>query len=407
MYIKRTLETYIKQANKQFPALFITGPRQVGKTTILKHLCSNDRKYVTLDDPMLKNLAKEEPKIFLERFGPPVLIDEIQYAPELLTHIKIFVDKNKRPGLFWLTGSQPFHLMQGVSETLAGRIGLINLLGLSQYELNQQANLAVPFLPTKTYIKLRADNFRAQTLSELYNRIWRGSFPLVAIDEHIDRNLFYSSYVQTYLQRDVRDLAKVGNEAAFLRFLKMTAARTGQLLNITDLARDVDVSPNTIKSWLSILESSHIIYFLQPYFTNLNKRLIKTAKMYFLDTGLCTYLTEWSSSATLESGAMSGSILETFAITEIIKSYWHNGQQAPLYYYRDKDQKEVDLLIFKDDAFYPVEIKKTASPSANHIKNFKLIANLGKKVGPGGLVCLIDNYLPLNAQATAIPISML
>ncbi|MBM3198772.1 MAG: ATP-binding protein, partial [Chlamydiae bacterium] len=376
MYHKRTLERFLRRAAEQFPVLLITGARQVGKTSIFAHLREEGRTYLTLDDPSLALLAKEEPSLFLQRFPPPVIIDEIQYAPELLPHIKMYVDREKKPGAFWLTGSQQFQLMQGVSESLAGRVGIVRLLGLSLRELQDRAESCTPFLPTRENLFDRFSQTIPLSLPQLYTYIWRGSFPAIALHEQGDKELFYSSYVQTYLQRDVRHLAKVGDEHSFLKFLQAAAARTGQLLNLSDLARDVGISPVTAKSWLSILETSGIVYLLEPYFSNITKRLVKAPKLYFLDTGLASYLTGWSSPETLEAGAMSGAILETFAVIEVLKTYLHNGKSAPIYYYRDKDKKEIDLLIIKDNAGYPLECKKTASPSKDDIRHFHLLEKL-------------------------------
>jgi hypothetical protein len=406
-YLPRSLGYFFKRADKQFPVLLVTGARQVGKTTFVQNLRDEARTYVTLDDPTLRSLAKEDPALFLQRFRPPVLIDEFQYAPELLPYIKMAVDRSRKPGLFWLTGSQQFLVMKGVSESLAGRVGIVNLLGFSRRELLGKSEETEPFLPTPAAVTRRLKGGGALSLKALYRAIWRGSYPAIAIDEGVDRDLFYSSYVQTYLQRDVRDLARVGDESAFLRFLRAAAARTGQMLNMADLARDADVAPNTAKNWLSILQASGIVYLLEPWHSNATKRLVKTPKLYFLDTGLCAYLTEWSSPETLEAGAMSGAVFETWAVAEIIKSYLHNGRQAPLYYYRDKDKVEIDLLIVLDGTFHPVEIKKSASPSKHDIRHFSRLKLLGRRVGPGGLICLSETHLPLSDNATCVPVSAL
>lgn len=407
MYITRTTETFLKKAALQFPVLLVTGPRQVGKTTLLQQMSSADRKYITLDDPLICNLAKEDPGLFLQRFNPPLFIDEIQYAPELLPFIKLTVDREHQPGMFWLTGSQQFHLMKGVSESLAGRVGVVNLLGLSHRELTSASDKAKPFLPTPEALHDRLLTGKTLGLIELYKHIWRGSFPAIALHEKMDRNLFYGSYVQTYLQRDIRDLARVGDEMSFLRFLRTVAARTGQLLNLSDLSRDADIAVNTAKSWLSILQSSGIVFLLEPFHNNVTKRLIKTSKLYFLDTGLCTYLTEWSTPETLEAGAMSGAILETWIIAEILKSYWHNGLRAPIYYYRDKDKKEIDLLIVKDGTIYPLEIKKTSAPKRTATQQFNVLNKLNMPIGPGGIICLAQQALPLSEKVQVIPVSVL
>jgi len=387
--------------------LLVTGARQVGKTTFLQHLRKKERSYVTLDNPLMLDLARSDPALFFQRFPPPLLIDEIQYAPGLLPYIKMDVDKNRIPGQYWLTGSQHFHMMKGVSESLAGRVGVLNLLGFSRRELLGQSRESRPFLPTPEEISSRMDTAGKLPLKELYRLIWRGSFPAVALNEEEDRDFFYYSYVRTYLQRDVRDLAAVGDEMAFLRFLRAAAARTGQMLNLSELARDASVAPNTAKGWLSILQSSGIAYLLEPYFTNVTKRLVKTPKLYFLDTGLCAFLTEWSSPETLEAGAMSGAILETWVVGELLKSYLHAGRRPPFYYFRDRDKKEIDLLIVKDQTIFPLEIRKTASPGKDDVRHFPALEKLNLAVGPGGVICLVEKNLPLTKKTQSIPVAVL
>jgi len=403
MYLRRTLENFAKQAAGQFPVLLVTGARQVGKTTFLRHISEAERTYVSLDDALVLDLARRDPPLFFQRFRPPLLIDEIQYAPELLPYVKMEADKSGQPNLFWLTGSQQFHLMKGVSESLAGRAAVVQLQGFSRRERIGEGAGVRPFIPDPTEIHDREQTGGSLDLQELYHLIWRGSYPAVAISEEMDRDLFYGSYVQTYLQRDVRDLARVGDEMAFLRFLRIAAARTGQLLNLTDFAREADISVNTAKNWLSIMQTSGIVYLLEPYHTNLSKRLIKTPKLYFLDTGLCSYLTGWSSPQTLESGAMSGAILETWIISELLKSYLHNGKQPPFYYYRDKEKREIDLLIVRDGVIYPLEIKKTASPSISDVRSFGAIEKLGLPISFGGVVCLTQQSLPITDTVSSIP----
>jgi predicted AAA+ superfamily ATPase len=354
---------------------------------------------------MIRSLAKTDPALFLQRFPAPVLIDEIQYAPELLSYIKMDVDNNRTAGRFWLTGSQQFHLMKGISETLAGRVAVVQLLGFSRRELEHDAS-AGPFLPTQVLLRSR-DKSKTVTLANLYKAIWLGSFPALYQKTSIDRDLFYSSYLQTYLQRDVRDLANVGDEISFLRFLRASAARTGQMLNMQDLCRDSNINPATGKRWLSILENSGIAYLLEPYHTNVTKRLVKAPKLYFLDTGLAAWLTEWSSAATLEAGAMSGAFLESWVVSEVIKSWWHNGKRAPLYYYRDKDTKEVDLLIHQDRIIYPIEIKKSANPGRDSVRPFKALESLKLPVGPGCVVSLVSQRLPITESVQAVPVGMI
>jgi predicted AAA+ superfamily ATPase len=408
MIVPRTISSTIQKVSAAFPVLLLTGPRQVGKTTALLACAEQSRRYITLDDPEQRDLARNDPALFFQINPPPLLIDEIQYAPGLFGQIKLLVDKARQPGMFWLTGSQKFHLMKGVAETLAGRIGILDMLGLSQAEIDGRAQTSQPFVPTAQWLaQARNHAIISKSAPELYRSIWRGSFPEAALNIAMPREVFYRSYLQTYIQRDVRDLTRVGDEGAFLRFLRAAAARTGQLLNYADLAKDVDIDQKTAKAWLSILETSGLVHLLQPYHSNVTKRLIRTPKLYFLDTGLAAYITQWSSPESLEAGAMSGAILETWLMAEILKSYWHRGLSPNLYFYRDKDQKEIDLIIECDDILYPVEFKKTASPGRMASKNFSSLNKLGKQVGPGAVLCLRETDIPLSAEVTAIPSSYL
>ena len=406
MYIPRTIEAYVERASRQFPVLLLTGARQVGKTTLLRHLADESRCYVTLDDPLSRSLANEDPRLFLSRFPPPVLIDEIQYAPGLLPYLKMAVDETPSKGSFWLTGSQPFHLMHGVSESLAGRVAVIQLMGLSQREIHGAVE-APPFLPSRKLLERVTSSSPCLSPSAVYQQIFRGSLPALVSAPQTDRDLFFGSYIQTYLQRDIRDLARVGDEGAFLRFLRAVAARTAQLLNLADLARDVDIAPNTAKSWLSILEGSGVVHLLEPYHTNLTNRLVKAPKIHFLDTGLCAYLSRWMSPETLEAGAMSGALLESWAVSEVLKSFRHNGREALLYFYRDRDRREVDLLIVSDGMIHPIEIKHTATPRRNHVQGFNALKRLDLPIGPGGLLNLSQTPMPLTDDIWSLPLGLL
>lgn len=405
MYHKRTLKNRWLEISKQFPVLLLTGPRQVGKTTFLKHIAEKSRKYVSFDDPDARLMAKEDPAMFFRRYPPPVLIDEIQYAPNILQYIKMQVDENRQPGLFWLTGSQQFLMMKGISESLAGRIGIMNMLGFSSSERYVLEIAATPFIPSLAQLEERQKSKR-YPLENIYSDIWKGCFPELIAGNIKDWDIFYSSYLQTYLERDVRDLTKVGDEGRFLRFLKACAARTGQMLNLSDLARDVDVTVKTAKDWLSILEASFQVYLLQPYHSNLTKRLVKTPKLYFLDTGLCCYLTQWTSSEALAAGAMAGPILETYIFTEILKNWWHQARTPEIFYYRDKDKVEIDFVLTQNQQFYPLEVKKSASPKKDWINSFNKLNRLGN-ISSGGVICLGNELLPLGQNYYSIPANLL
>lgn len=405
---RRTLEKVVHNVNATFPVLLLTGPRQVGKTTLLELCVEKDRHYVTLDDLQQRELARTDPALFLQSHGTPLIIDEVQYAPQLFSAIKIAVEQAKKNGLYWLTGSQKFHLMKGISESLAGRVAVLDLLGLSQAEIEGRADDVDAFLPTSEWIeRARRGAGHPRTVTDIYARIWCGSFPKLNQDQSVSRDIFYKSYIETYIQRDVREIVKINDEIAFNKFVRATAARTGQLLNYSDLARDADIDHKTAKSWLGVLETSGLIYLLQPYHRNVTKRLVKTPKLYFLDTGLCSYLTQWPSAASLEAGAMSGAILETWLMGEILKSYWHNGMNAHFYFYRDLDQQEVDLVIETGEALYPVEFKKTANPSRTASKHFHVLNKLGKHVGHGVVICIVEKDVPLSREVTAVPVGYL
>ncbi|VFN00671.1 MAG: hypothetical protein BECKG1743E_GA0114224_103421, partial [Candidatus Kentron sp. G] len=387
-----------------------TGPRQVGKTTLLWMCAEPGRNYVTLDDLDVRALARDDPGLFVQTYAPPLIIDEIQYAPNLFSYIKMRVDRSgQKAGMYWLTGSRKFSLMRGVTESLAGRVAIIDLLGLSQAESDNRAGQSSPFLPTDDWIS-NAAMTRTDALSHIhaiYKRIWQGSFPKVAGASPRQRDLYYRSYIQTYIQRDVRDARQIANETVFYNFLVAVAARTGQMLNHADLARDMAIDNKTAKSWLSVLEASGLIYLLRPYYRNITKRLVKASKLFFLDTGLASYLTKWTDPASLEAGAMSGAMLETYCFADILKSYWHHGQEAYFYYYRDRDQREIDLVIETADRFHPVEFKKTGTPSKSAAKHFPLLEKLGKPAGRGAVICLVEKPIPLSSEVTAIPVGYL
>ena len=400
--IQRTLTQAIKETSDSFKVLLLTGPRQVGKTTLLQEVQKSSRSYVTLDDLGMRLAAQQDPAGFLDRLSLPVLIDEVQYAPDLFPYIKMIVDKEKKAGMFWLTGSQQFEMMKNVTESLAGRVAILHLQGISLAEEQGRTDDA-PFLPTPALMKsLR--KAKPLGLKETYHIIWRGSYPDVVTQEGRNWERFYSSYVSTYIQRDVREYLDIKDTAAFHKFMQIAAARTGQLINYADMARDVGINETTIKTWLNVLHASGIITLLQPYFNNRTKRLVKTPKLYFMDTGLCAYLTGWLNEDVLERGAMSGAMLETWVVSEIIKSYLHHGRTPRLYFYRDKDKREVDLLIEENGTIYPIEIKKTASIQNMHFKGFDMLEKLGMPIGHGGVLCFTSALLPLSEGVDAIPV---
>lgn len=411
MYIKRAAEQTVSKISKMFPVLLITGPRQVGKTTLLQKLSDSSRKYVTLDDPDVRYLAKTDPALFMQRYTPPVLIDEIQYATELLPYIKMSVDKSKNNGDFWITGSQVFHLMKNVSESLAGRVGIVNLLGLSNAEIFGYES--VPF--ETDGLTDRCEATKKIGLNDAFDRIFRGSMPRLWADREIDWEAYYRSYVDTYLQRDIRDLTQVADEMQFYNFMTVVAAYTSKPVVYEELANAAGISAPTAKKWLSILTSSHIVVLVQPYHNNILKRVVKMPLVHFLDTGLAAYLLKWGNPQALERGAMAGQFFESFVFSEIYKSYLNAGKEPPIFYYRDKDQKEIDLLIYQNGCVCPIEIKKSASPGKDEVKSFNILspieqpekfggpAELKVNVGTGAVVCMANDLLPIDAKNWYVP----
>ena len=406
VYISRHLEKTVTDLAGMFGAVLVTGPRQVGKTTMLKAVTSGI-PYITLDDPIMMQNAREEGGSFFKSTPPPLFVDEIQYAPNLFPYIKMSIDQEHKKGQFYLSGSQQFHMMKNVSESLAGRLGIANLLGLSLREITGAA-CRERFIPNSAYYTARQATAAALEYREIWDIIHCGSMPELYANKGMNRQSFYAAYTKTYIERDVRDLTQVGDEVAFLKFMAAIAGMTANLLNLSSVARDVGVSQPTAERWLSVLVASDIVYLLPPYSNNIVKRAIKTPKIYFLDTGLAAYLTKWSSAQVLEAGAMAGAFFETFVIAEIIKSYYNAGLDLPLYFYRDRDGNEIDLLILSDGMLHPIEIKKTANPSKRDVQAFGLLEKIpGVKRGEGGVVCMYDKLLTLQGRDMVIPAAYL
>ena len=405
-YIHRSLEKIVLEVSKEYPVVLVTGPRQVGKTTMLQKLMEKtNRSYISLDDLNDRNLAKTDPELFLQLHKPPILIDEVQYAPELFTYIKIHVDKNGNPGDFWLTGSQIFKLMRGVQESLAGRVALLSLSSLSQAEINGVNS--TPFILDTDLLLARKNERKEADTTDIFKRIFAGSMPAIISHKNTNSQIFYSSYLNTYIERDVKELADNIDSLKFFRFITSVAARCSQLLNVADIARDADINQKQAKNWLGLLESLGIIFYLHPFSNNLLKRLVKAPKLYFYDTGLICYLTKWSSAETLESGAMNGAVLENYVVSEIIKTFLNSGKEPFVYYYRDKDAKEIDLILEHDGVINPIEIKKTSNPSKELTKVFNLLKNSSVPCSKGAIICMKPDLSFIDRNNYIVPVWMI
>lgn len=405
-YIKRNLENIVNQVTLEYPVVLVTGPRQVGKTTMLQKLMEGtNRGYVTLDDLNERNLAKTDPELFLQLHKPPILIDEVQYAPELFTYIKVHVDKNHEPGAFWLTGSQIFQLMHGVRESLAGRVAVLSLTSLSQAEIS--GGEMKPFTIEMESLTERKKERKETDTRGIFARIYRGSMPAIVSGANSNSQIFYSSYLTTHIERDVKELSDAIDSLKFLGFITAVAARCGQMVNMAEIARDADINQTQTKNWLGILETLGIIFYLHPYSNHLLKRLVKTPKLYFYDTGLVCYLTKWSSAETLENGAMNGAILENYVVAEIVKTYLNCGKEPYLYYYRDKDAREIDLVLEHDGVLNPMDIKKTANPGAELIKVFDLLDRSSTPRSKGAVICMKPGLSAIDRDHYIVPVWMI
>ena len=404
-YLRRAMEDTFLRFSKEFPVLLLTGPRQVGKTTMLQRLAEEEgigREYVTLDDLTEREMAKNDPKLFLQLHKPPVFIDEVQYAPELFTYIKILVDQGHKPGDFWLTGSQVFKLMDGVSETLAGRVCLLHLSPMSQAE--RCGAVTEPFVLDFDQLSMRVRERKSIDTPALYDRIFQGGMPALVSGQFSDRRMVYSSYISTYIERDVKELSGTIDSLKFMALITAAAALAGQMLNYRTIADAAGIDQISAKKWLGILERLGIIFYLHPYSNNMLKRMVTKPKLYFYDTGLAAYLTKWSDSDTLMNGAMSGAILENFVVSEILKSYQNCGLEPFLYYYRDKDTKEIDLLMEQDGKLYPMEIKKSAMPQKQLTRVFHVIDKAPLERGTGAILCTSDRLSAFDSENLIVPV---
>lgn len=402
-YIERDIQNKIISLSQEYSGILITGARQVGKTTVLKHLADKNREYVTLDDLEERRLAKNDPAMFLQMHSLPILIDEVQYAPELFSYIKIAIDSGAEAGSFWMTGSQTFRLMELAQESLAGRVAILRMPTLSQHEIYGNGRNK-PFILELEDLKCRQKTNRPANMQEIYERIWRGSMPGLISEKFKDREVFYNSYVQTYIERDVSEIVERIDKLQFADFIRAAACRTGQLLNVHDIAKDVGVSDDTAKRWLGVLEKSDVIFYLRPYSNNLLKRAIKTPKLYFFDTGLVAYLTKYQSSEILQNGAINGAILENYVVAEMMKTYCNDAKECLLWYYRDKESNEIDMVMESNGVLHPFEIKRSVNPSAELVSAFRILDKGSVPRGNGAVICMRPELSAIDSQNFIVPV---
>lgn len=406
-YIARQLERKFLHMNSFFKAVLVTGARQVGKTTMLRHLAKGqERTYVTMDDLAVRTLAQTDPALFFQRFRPPMIIDEIQKAPELFDQIKIICDESEDTGLFWLTGSQQYGMMQRVRESLAGRIGILQLYSLSRNEIDEVTfpnalDFSLPCLLERQAIASK------NNLLTTFDYIWRGGMPQVQQADGEMRQEYYNTYVDTYLMRDVAEAGGITDVVRFRKFLQACAALVAEQVNYKTLAEAAEISQPTAKEWLRVLQGLGIIYLLMPYANNELKRLSKTPKLYFCDTGLCAYLSMWLTRDTLMNGAVSGHYYENYVVMELVKHYAYAPEKANITYYRDANSKEIDLLIEENQIVHPIEIKKSANPDRREIKKYLFLDKAALQRGAGGVICMCQDVLPIDEKNCLIPSNLI
>lgn len=407
-YIPRSIEPLIVQVMSEYAAVLVTGPRQVGKSTLLAHIAEESsglRSRVTLDDLTARELATADPAMFFQVHEPPILIDEVQYAPNLFSRIKLMIDEGMPPGSFWLTGSQQFRLMELAGESLAGRAAVLSLSSLTQVESERMPSPGFSFELDQW--KERQSAVPSGSVRDLYSVMLRGQMPGVVSGRFTNVPVFYESYLRTYIERDVRRLLGNVDALQYVDFMRVAAARCSQMLNVASIAQDVGIRQDKAKAWLAVLERSGVIFFLHPFSNNQLKRTVKAPKLYFHDCGLVAHLTRWLTAETLEAGAMSGAFMENYVVSEVYKSFLNCGMEPPLYYYRDHDGKEVDLIVETDGQLHPVEIKKTATPHLSMVKNFKALRKSGVPLGRGAIICADENVSALDSDVLVIPARLL
>ena len=406
-YIKRELERKFIKMSGFFKAVLVTGARQVGKTTMMKHLAEGTgRTYVTLDNTLARDLAKRDPILFFQTYKPPILIDEVQKAPELFEQIKIMCDESDEKGLFWLTGSQQYKMMKKIRETLAGRLGILEL-----YSLSQKEKSGISFDTELDFsldaLKSRQLQMPKNDIQVVFQHIWEGGMPQVlGVDDEL-RSEYYNSYIETYLMRDIAEEANITDYVRFRKFLSACAALTSEQVNYSNLAEAADISQPTAKEWVTVLQGLGIIYLLQPYSNNALKRLTKTPKLYFCDTGLCAYLSMWLTSATLMNGAVSGHFYENYVVMELVKNFAYAKTKANITYYRDSNAKEIDVFIEENDIIHPLEIKKSANPNNREVKKYEVLDKAQLNRGNGGIVCMCEEPIPIDADNCLIPSNLI
>lgn len=406
-YCVRELERKFLKMNGFFKAILVTGARQVGKTTMLKHLAEGtDRTYVSLDNSLARELAKSDPVLFFQTYKPPILIDEVQKAPELFEQIKIICDESEEKGLFWLTGSQQYGMMKNVRETLAGRVGILTLYSFSQREKN-----GVCF---ETELDFSLDTLRKRqkaveknNIVTVFRHIWEGGMPQTAGADEEMRAEYYNSYIDTYLMRDVAEAGGITDEVRFKTFIRACAALVSEQVNYATLAEASDISQPTARKWLDILQGLGIVYLLPPYANNELKRLSKTPKLYFCDTGLCAFLSMWLTSDALMMGAASGHYYENYVVMELVRNYAYSASKANILYFRDSNAKEIDVFVEENGKIHPLEIKKSANPDRREVKKYQVLDKASVVRGNGGIICMCEEPIPIDTDNCFIPSNLI